>query len=138
MRSMCLRRARFDVGESLMKNVPFFIYPTCNYRRPKWSLHAGSTILFLRKNGPGLFLFCHWLVVLSCVCVYTVLGCPWSIFILGKQRPRDTYCSEISDGPQLLRPYHLAWRSDFGLSGVLEPEELYTLAELVLAEGQLG
>ena len=32
----------------------------------------------------------------------------------------------------------MSWRSDFGLAGFFEPEELLTLAELVLTESNLG
>lgn len=50
---------------------------------------------------------------------------------------RHTYSDQLSEGPQLLRPYHLSWRSDFGLSAILEPDEMYTLAELYLTNGFL-
>ena len=51
---------------------------------------------------------------------------------------RVSYCREICAGPQLLRPYHLCWRADFGLSSMIEPDVLLMLAELYLSEGWLS
>lgn len=48
---------------------------------------------------------------------------------------RISYTNELTTGPHAVRPWQLAWRSDFGLSSLCEPDELYTLAELILAEG---
>ena len=52
-------------------------------------------------------------------------------------RQRYSYCNELTQGPHVVRPWNLAWRADFGLSSILEPDELYTLAEMYLVEGQL-
>lgn len=46
--------------------------------------------------------------------------------------------TEVTEGQHCLRPFHLAWRSDFGLSSMIEPDEMYTLAELYLTEGHLA
>lgn len=51
---------------------------------------------------------------------------------------RATYCDEPTKGPQVVRPWNLAWRSDFGLSHFVEPEEMLQLAELYLLEGFHG
>lgn len=48
---------------------------------------------------------------------------------------RHTYAEELVEGAQMLRPFNLAWRSDFGLSSICEPDEMMTLAELYLTEG---
>ena len=47
---------------------------------------------------------------------------------------RYSYATELS-GPVLLRPWQLAWRSDYGLAALCEPEEFLRLAELVVCEG---
>ena len=48
------------------------------------------------------------------------------------------YSGEPRQGPQVIRPWNLAWRADFGLSSFIEPEELTLLAELYLMEGFLA
>ena len=48
---------------------------------------------------------------------------------------RDTYAHDFGEGAKVLRPYHLSWRSDFGLSSLIEPDVMVMLAELILAHG---
>lgn len=51
---------------------------------------------------------------------------------------RKAYCTTLGTGGAcLLRPYMLGWRSDFGLAGCQEPEQLLTLCELILTESHL-
>eukprot|EP00435_Cladocopium_sp_Y103_P060864 s625_g22.t1 len=50
---------------------------------------------------------------------------------------RHTYASKF-DGPQLCRPWQLAWRADFGCSGFFEPETACLIVELMFVEGHLG
>lgn len=50
---------------------------------------------------------------------------------------RHTYASTF-EGPQLCRPWQLAWRADFGCSGFFEPETACLIVELMLVEGHLG
>ena len=49
---------------------------------------------------------------------------------------RETYAHDFGEGAKVLRPYHLSWRADFGLSSMIEPDVLVMLAEVILAEGQ--
>lgn len=49
---------------------------------------------------------------------------------------RGTYANDFGEGTKVLRPYHLSWRADFGLSSMIEPDVLVMLAEVILAEGQ--
>ena len=49
---------------------------------------------------------------------------------------RDTYAHDFGEGAKVLRPYHLSWRSDFGLSSLIEPDVMVMLAEVILAHGQ--
>lgn len=51
---------------------------------------------------------------------------------------RIVYADELKSGPQCVRPFNLAWRSDFGLAYICEPEELVFLAQLILSSGPLG
>jgi hypothetical protein len=51
---------------------------------------------------------------------------------------RLVYSNELTVGAQVLRPFHLAWRADFGLSAIIEPETLVELAELILLHGFPG
>ena len=39
------------------------------------------------------------------------------------------------DAPALLRPWMLGFRSDFGLSGYVDPEQAVMLMELIALEG---
>ena len=56
---------------------------------------------------------------------------------LGLEFLRRNYCADIVPGPCYVRPYHLGYRSDFGYSGMCEPDELILLAQLILTEGLL-
>ena len=47
---------------------------------------------------------------------------------------RKTYASTM-DKPCLLRPWMLAFRSDFGISGFLDPEVGELLVQLIMTEG---
>ena len=51
---------------------------------------------------------------------------------------RHDYSADLEEGPKLLRPWMLAFRSDFGLSQVQEPDQLIELAEMFLMEGSFG
>eukprot|EP00435_Cladocopium_sp_Y103_P070774 s395_g36.t1 len=42
---------------------------------------------------------------------------------------RLAYSKELTVGPQVLRPFHLSWRADFGLSAIIEPDNLLELVE---------
>lgn len=60
------------------------------------------------------------------------------VILQQKSEPcRLSYSAELSVGPQILRPFHLAWRADFGLSALIEPETVIELAELILLNGLL-
>ncbi|CAL1167352.1 unnamed protein product [Cladocopium goreaui] len=48
---------------------------------------------------------------------------------------RLLYSKELTAGPQLLRPFHLSWRADFGLSAIIEPDNLVEIVELILLNG---
>ena len=56
-----------------------------------------------------------------------------SAFLAG----RLVYSTELTVGAQLLRPFHLSWRADFGLSAIIEPDNLVELVELILLNGLL-
>ena len=43
-----------------------------------------------------------------------------------------------AEGAQVLRPWMLGWRQDFGCSGYHEPEQASMIVELMLLEGFLG
>lgn len=62
----------------------------------------------------------------TCICYET-----WPICL------RFEYAREMN-GPQILRPWMLGWRSDFSCSGFHEPEQASMIAELMLTEGFLG
>lgn len=48
------------------------------------------------------------------------------------------YATSLKErGPKVLRPYQLAWRADFGLTQMCDPDELESLVELILSEGFL-
>ena len=83
-----------------------------------WTLRVGWMRPFHQTSGVASGWLVFALVLFSFMC-------------------RHTYSDQLSEGPQLLRPYHLAWRGDFGLSAILEPDEMYTLAELYLTNGFL-
>lgn len=50
---------------------------------------------------------------------------------------RTHYCTSLQPGPQYLRIWQLAFRSDFGLPGLVCPDSFLTLCELVLCFGLL-
>ncbi|CAK9030600.1 unnamed protein product, partial [Durusdinium trenchii] len=45
------------------------------------------------------------------------------------------YADSFRPGPVCLRPWHLHWRSDYGLAGHADPEEHLRLCELILTTG---
>lgn len=51
---------------------------------------------------------------------------------------RTTYSNSLEPGPKLLRPWNLAFRTDFGLPGMVDPFDFHTLLECVLTQGLLG
>lgn len=50
---------------------------------------------------------------------------------------RAHYCTSLQPGPQYMRIWQLAFRSDFGLPGLVCPDSFLTLCELVLCFGLL-
>ena len=49
---------------------------------------------------------------------------------------RTVYASSLDPGPCKVRPWNLGFRSDFGFSGVAEPEDAQTLLECIVSLGQ--
>ena len=67
-----------------------------------------------------------------CVCLNVFLcGLGVSLFA------RHEYSADLEEGPKFLRPWMLAFRGDFGLSQMQEPDQLIDLAEMFLMEGFL-
>lgn len=50
---------------------------------------------------------------------------------------RQVYCIDKTS-PGLVRPWQLGWRSDFSVSGMVDPEVAVTLMELICSEGLLS
>ena len=51
--------------------------------------------------------------------------------------PRKTYNTAMS-GPGLIRPWQCAWRGDFGVSSMVDPDQAEMLMEVIVQEGFLG
>ena len=51
---------------------------------------------------------------------------------------RIVYGKVLVPGPHCIRPWQLAFRSDYGLSNVMEPDQLVELVELILRSGPLA
>ena len=79
--------------------------------------------LFLHFTGFCYRDFCF------CISLGTVCQC-------GFPCVRLLYASR-AEGAQLLRPWMLAWREDFGCSGFIEPDQAMMIVELMLTEGYL-
>lgn len=60
------------------------------------------------------------------------------ILMFASSAGRLLYSKELTAGPQLLRPFHLSWRADFGLSAFIEPDNLVEIVELILLNGLLS
>ena len=52
-------------------------------------------------------------------------------------RSRKTYNTAMS-GPGLIRPWQCAWRGDFGVSAMVDPDQAEMLMEIFVQEGLLG
>lgn len=50
--------------------------------------------------------------------------------------PRLSYCTDKKT-PGVIRPWQCGWRSDFSLSGMIDPEVAVNLIELICSEGLL-
>lgn len=51
---------------------------------------------------------------------------------------RTNYSGTLRPGPVELRLWQLSFRTDFGISNMVDPDELELLVELILVEGFLG
>lgn len=48
-----------------------------------------------------------------------------------------TYSTNLDPGPKTLRLWQLGFRTDFGLPGMSDPEDMITLMQMILVQGFL-
>ena len=65
---------------------------------------------------------------------YRLKAYPKKPISLARSHARKAYATNM-DVPGLLRPWMLAFRSDFGISGFIDPEQATMLMELIGLEG---
>ena len=65
-------------------------------------------------------------------------GCDGAFTPHSKPCARFTYSDDMEIGAKYLRPFHLSFRSDFGLPGMADPFDMVTLMELICTQGSLS
>lgn len=125
---------------------------TSNIRRRRWSLQGRLTPCSHQIPGCRCHMMVAVMIVIGMIMwkhvqsitinfaiTFTIFTNQQRCFsfesLASKRCCRIQNWAQDLDGPVFLRPWMLAWRADYGLAGMAEPDEFTKLVELVATSG---